>query len=441
MIRVAVLGGGPAGGAAALALARGGAEVDLWLPGRPGEKPCGGAVPEHVLPRLPGFDPSGLPAVGGLEAELENAAGTRVLLPLQGIRIFRRSDLDGALAAAAVAAGARRVAAKAERLAWEQGGVRVSAAGEERTYDWLVGADGARGLTRRTLGIEPRGDSIGLGASLQGLAAGRLVLAFPDLADAYLWIFPRPGGASVGIAYTPGQVSDGAAQAALDAFLDRRLPAGWRGLPGPRYRYPIPVWGAHTPAAVRRGLARRVLLVGDAAALADPLTREGIRYGLLSGTWAAEQILCGAPEGYAGRLEAGLGAELGRAERARSLFFDDPVGQWMVPVARLLPGVRQVLGDLLACRQPYRGLLRRLLRGAIRPGWGTPRGAEAWGAASKEGGRWQAAGAYPTAGVRRAPTCSPAPGVPWAGRCRADRRPEPAGGLQIREIFCYNRCG
>ena len=29
------------------ALARAGAAVDLYLPARPGEKPCGGAVPEH----------------------------------------------------------------------------------------------------------------------------------------------------------------------------------------------------------------------------------------------------------------------------------------------------------------------------------------------------------------------------------------------------------
>ncbi|HXO43046.1 MAG TPA: FAD-dependent oxidoreductase, partial [Thermoanaerobaculia bacterium] len=66
MIRVgqiAVLGGGPAGGSAALALARGGAAVTLYLPERPGEKPCGGAVPEHVLPRLAGFDPAALAAV------------------------------------------------------------------------------------------------------------------------------------------------------------------------------------------------------------------------------------------------------------------------------------------------------------------------------------------------------------------------------------------
>ncbi|HEV7518225.1 MAG TPA: FAD-dependent oxidoreductase, partial [Thermoanaerobaculia bacterium] len=61
-MRIAVLGGGPAGSAAALCLARAGAAVDLYMPARPGEKPCGGAVPEHVLPRLAGFEPGPLPA-------------------------------------------------------------------------------------------------------------------------------------------------------------------------------------------------------------------------------------------------------------------------------------------------------------------------------------------------------------------------------------------
>jgi hypothetical protein len=53
-----------------------------------------------------------------------------------------------------------------------------------------------------------------------------------------------------------------------------------------------------------------------------------------------------------------------RAARAARLFYEGPVGQWMVPFARLHPGIRRVLGDLLACRQPYRGLTRRLLRAA-----------------------------------------------------------------------------
>lgn len=356
MARFAVIGAGPAGGSAALALARAGAEVDLYLPARPGEKPCGGAVPEHVLPRLEGFDPSPLPAVIGPEAVLEDARGGSLAIDLEGIRIFRRADLDRAICEAAVAAGARPIRQKVESL-------------DGLSYDWVIGADGARGRTRRSLGLVPRGESVGLGGSLSGLRCDRLVLAFPDLADAYLWVFPRPGGASVGIAWTPERLSDGAARAALDAFLDRHLRhlpgGGWRDLPGPRYRYPIPVFGPWTLEAVEKGLENRILLVGDAAAVADPLTREGIRYGMLSGLWAAESLLAGTPEAYPERLSMELGEEMERAARARSLFFDDPIGQWMVPVSRLHPGIRRVLSDLLACRQPYRGLRRRLLESAV----------------------------------------------------------------------------
>jgi flavin-dependent dehydrogenase len=364
-VRLAVLGGGPAGGSAALALARAGAAVDLYVPARPGEKPCGGAVPEHVLPLLEGFDPSPLPAVLSPSARLENASGGSLSLDLSGLRIFRRRDLDRGIADAAVAAGAVRRAAKVERLDPAADGVRVTAEGETRAYHWVIGADGARGMSRRSLGLVPEGDSLGLGASLSGLDWKELVLAFPDLADAYLWIFPRPGGASVGIAWTAGRLSDGAARAALDAFLDRHLPPGWRGLPGPRYRYPIPVFGPWTLPNVRQALGRGILLAGDAAALADPLTREGIRYGMLSGLWTAESLLEGDPKSYPDRLAAGLSTDLEKAARARDLFFEGPLGQWMVPLCRAHPGIRRVLADLLACRQGYTGLKGRLLRAGV----------------------------------------------------------------------------
>jgi flavin-dependent dehydrogenase len=370
--RIAVLGGGPAGGSAALALARGGAAVTLYRPERPGEKPCGGAVPEHVLPRIAGFDPSGLAAVASPPLRLEDGAGARVDGALDGIRIFRRRDLDGAIVAAAAAAGARIEPRRVEAVEpcggpGEGGGVRIAAGGDRRCYDWVIGADGARGLSRRSAGLRPEGESVGLGATLRGLTAERLVLSFPFLADSYSWIFPRPGGASVGIAYSPRELDESAARRSLDEMLDRYLPAGWRELPGPRYRYPIPVYGPWTVPGVRRALRRRLLLVGDAAALADPLTREGIRYGMLSGLWAAECLLAGAPWRYPERLAAELGEEMERADRARNLFFTGPVGRWMLPAARLHRGVRRVLSDLLACRQSYGTLESRLLREALRP--------------------------------------------------------------------------
>jgi flavin-dependent dehydrogenase len=364
-VRIAVVGAGPGAGAAALRLARGGADVTLYAPAKRGEKPCGGALPEHLLPQLEGFDAASLPAVVAPRARLENSTGQRLELRLDGIRIFRRRDLDGALIAAAERAGARRVPARAESLEPAGERVRIAAAGASEPYDWVVCADGARGVGRRLLGLAPEGESIGLGGSLSGVDFRTLVLGFPGAADAYLWIFPRPEGVSVGIAWSAGTLSVGAARGLLRGFLERHLPAGWEELPGPRYRYPIPVYGPWTSAAAERGVGQHLLLVGDAAAVADPLTREGIRYAALSGDWAAASLLEGEPESYPARLRRGLDAELSRAARARSLFFEDPIGDWMVPVARFHSGVRRVLADLLGCRQGYRGLRGRLARAAV----------------------------------------------------------------------------
>jgi flavin-dependent dehydrogenase len=381
---VGVVGGGPGGAAAALALARAGARVTLFRPARRGEKPCGGAIPDAFLPSIDGFARPPVPSVEPRLLVLENAGGSRVEVESAGLRIFRRADFDAALESAARDAGAQVIEGKAEEIAISGagGGVAVRAGAEWRRFAWLVGADGARGLSRRSLGHVPGAESVGLGASLEGPVPDRLVLGFPDAADAYCWIFPRPGGASVGIAYDPARLSRGAATAALRRFLEGHLAPGVvNTTPGAgravgaedgaclsmmhRYRYPIPVYGAGTRAAVARAARSRVLLVGDAAAVADPLTREGIRYALLSGRWAAESLLEHAPETYPERVLAGLEPELGRAGRAARLFYDEPIAQWMVPVARRHAGIRSVLGDLLTCRQPYEGLRRRLLEALV----------------------------------------------------------------------------
>jgi flavin-dependent dehydrogenase len=119
---------------------------------------------------------------------------------------------------------------------------------------------------------------------------------------------------------------------------------------------------------VRKGLARRILLTGDAAAVADPLTREGIRYGLLTGLWAAASVLGGRVAAYPERLESELGEEMEKAGHARDLFFESSIGRWAVPLSSVHPGIRRVMGDLLACRQPYTGLRGRLLRAAVGVG-------------------------------------------------------------------------
>ena len=339
--------------------------MTVHLPAAPTEKPCGGALPAYLLEGLAEPALAAAPAVEVARAVLENAAGGRLEVPLAGLRVYRRRDLDGALLAAAEAAGAGRREGRIRRLELGDRVTLYGGGGDAWSYDWLVAADGALSPSRRRLGLTPAAASVGLGASVAlppGAGPAGIVLGFPDVGDAYLWIFPRPGGVSVGIAYGAGRLSDGAARACLDGFLARHLPAA---AGSPRYRYPIPVYGGATGGTLRLAAARRVLLVGDAAGLADPLTREGIRPAIRAGRWAAESLLAGRPEEYPRRVAAGLDADMARAERAGALFYDDRIGQWMVPVCRALPGVRRVLGDLLTCRQPYRGLRRRLLAGAL----------------------------------------------------------------------------
>ena len=366
-MRIAVVGGGPAAGASALTLARAGADVTLFAASGRGEKPCGGAVPNHLLPTLRGFSSETLPSTAPARIVCENADRGTVSLAVDGLSIFRRNDLDRGLLEAAVGAGAALREVRVRGLEWQGGRPRVITGSGASSYDWLIAADGARGLCRRALGLRPEGDSLGIGASITGVEHPELVLSFPALGDSYAWIFPRPAGVSVGIAYSPETLSDGAAHAALDSFLERFSPRALERS-RPRYRYPIPVYGPWTRRSAALALSRRVLLVGDAAALADPLTREGIRYAALSGIWAAEQLLAGAPGDYPMRLEDELDAEMSRAHRARRLFFEEPIGQWMVPMARAHPGIRRVLANLLACEQAYQGLSRRLLAAAIAPG-------------------------------------------------------------------------
>lgn len=377
-MRVAVLGGGPAAGAAALALAGNGVATTLFLPERPGEKPCGGALPAYLLDELQDFDARSLPSVSVRRAVLENASGTVLELDLEGLRIYRRGDFDPALVDAATRAGAEVRRQKVRRLGWHGGRPVLDTDAGQWTFDWLIGADGARGPSRRSLGIEPVDESVGLGASIAGVEVDRLVLAFPDVADSYLWIFPRPGGCSVGIAYSESLLSAGAARACLRSFLQRHLALEFEELGGSRYRYPIPVYGPWVKRTLQHAAADRVLLVGDAAAVADPLTREGIRYAVRSARCAAEALIDGRPELYPDRLTAEIDADLARAARARRYFYAAPLGQWMVPVCRRHPGIRRVLADLLGCAQPYVGLRRRLIQAAfdLRRRSGSPSGHE-----------------------------------------------------------------
>jgi flavin-dependent dehydrogenase len=136
--------------------------------------------------------------------------------------------------------------------------------------------------------------------------------------------------------------------------------------PRRRYAWPIPALRA-SDLALERPAGPRWLLAGDAAGLVDPITREGIYYALASAELAARALLADSPDttpdDQYGRLLGGeIYPEIERAARLKRLFFRPWFSHLLVQALGRSPAVASVMVDLVAGRQPYRGLRRRLLR-------------------------------------------------------------------------------
>jgi flavin-dependent dehydrogenase len=104
------------------------------------------------------------------------------------------------------------------------------------------------------------------------------------------------------------------------------------------------------------------LLVGDAAGLVDPITREGIFFALRSGQVAAEAILSDETRLYRDRIRGEIGAELARAARVKDRFFQPRMTRLLVPALARSAAIRAVMADLISGTQPYHGLKWRLAR-------------------------------------------------------------------------------
>src|SRR5262245_60783919 len=195
LVRIAVIGAGPAGSRAAARLAAAGFPVHLFDRDFDREKPCGGGVPFIGLGQL-GLDPASADAeapctVSRVRFEAPSGAAAEVRLA-RAIGIFSRRGLDRALVARARQSGAVLREAAVVALAREGAGwrLRTPADGEE-TFDHVVGADGARSLVRRKVSaaFEDGDLSQTYGWYVPGRTDEVMVLRFDARMQGYLWLF------------------------------------------------------------------------------------------------------------------------------------------------------------------------------------------------------------------------------------------------------------
>ncbi len=325
-VDVAIVGAGPAGSAAALAVlaARPGARVALLdRAAFPRDKTCGDGVAPQVLDVLARLGVRGLlddwPGVDRLELGYPGGAWLqgRVARPNY---VVPRAVLDARLVEAAVARGARLLQRRVRTL--HADGEAVVAAGVRAPI--VVGADGASSVVRAYL-APPGGGHTAI--ALRGYAPvraeldGAQVIAFdPDGAwPAYAWSFPiGDGRANVGYGeILPLDGRPGPTRKHLADRLDTLLPGASEG--GTAWR------GHHLPLSTTRWRQPDgcVLLAGDALGLINPLTGEGIHAAVLSGAYAglaaAAALRAGAPERRARATARALRSRYGRHWRHMAL--------------------------------------------------------------------------------------------------------------------------
>jgi len=347
----------------------------------PREKPCGGGVTGRALAIV--AEAIGDPPLSARvvrSARFTNSqAGTSASVPLAALGIGPSSDLvvvsregfDRRLLDAACAAGATLKQARVMDLTIERAGVRLQTADGPIHADFVIGADGANSLVRRRVAAAFRRDqlSIATGFFAHGTTSDEIAIELAADPPGYIWSFPRPDHLAVGICAP----ADGGTSSARLRETTRAWIRSTNIAPGARlepYAWPIPSLSA-SDFSVPTLAGSRWLLVGDAAGLVDPITREGIFYALLSGEMAARALAADNPvRAYTAEASDDVVGELARAARLQQRFFDSRFITLLTDALLASANIRAVMADLIAGRQSYKGLKWRLARtGEIGLAW------------------------------------------------------------------------
>lgn len=369
-----VVGGGPAGSAAAYTLAKSGVEVCVVDRFRfPRQKLCGGLLTQRAKKNYaaifgPGWEEMYDYRCNG--AKFFN--GERLVNSIENygeLYLCDRYRFDARLTDKAKERGAELVLGDKVTAVDTRSCVCKLQSGKEITFRYLIGADGVNSIVANTIlknNASRNGKAFALEAILPASSLSREVaepeIYFDSLDWGYGWIFPRNDEIVIGIGGLFAKNRN--FRSIFDTFFRDRFGREFTGVVKGHF---VP-FGEYSKGMGRDG----VLLAGDAAGLVDPITGEGIAYAMQSGFYAAQSIL-DVLSGKTKNLNAdyrkrcaAITDELAYAAKIRNFLFSSATRELFITALARSSSAPNRYMDLMSGDITYRELLRNSGRKLIR---------------------------------------------------------------------------
>jgi geranylgeranyl reductase family protein len=371
-----IVGSGPAGSSAAYHLAKQGRSVlIIEKESLPRYKPCGGGVSPSIAKWFDfDFSPAVSCQVDTLRYTWDLADPVDVKLEnVEPIWMVRRDVFDHFIVQQAQKQGAElRDNTEVTGIEFKVDRWQVNTSNGSVEGKYLIAADGAKGKMAVWLGFKDIKRRMAGALEVEapaGNVAPVINFEFGLVKNGYIWNFPKADGYSIGIGtFRGGEAQD------FKKILDRygKGAFGVDIAQHPNYGYPLCLWDGD-----RQLHTQNALLAGEAAAVVDPMTAEGIRPSIFSGVKAAAAIhdaLSGttdALDNYTRVMATEWGEDMKWAQRLAGAFYQFPKVGYKVGIKR--PSATIVMAKILAGELSYSdvaGKAIKKLSSSLIPGFG-----------------------------------------------------------------------